>query len=165
MQLAFVKKKGSIQMDKPVLEIDVGKPTKLKFENIVTGSESIPSSFLTIKINENISLQIKGKDKKDNGKLISEIVIPPIGDYFKKTTLTETKLWVKVSNSIFTPWKSKVKIIEPISVESCKFESEKENIQQPNVTLLEVKQEEGIVEKNNNMKKKFNISNFKKNLS
>ena len=165
--------KGEYFMAKPVLEINANKPTKLKFENVVTGTDSLPSSFLTIKINEDLSLQIRGKDKKEDNKLISEIIIPPVDEYFKKTTLTESKLWIQVANSIFTPWKSDVKFIEPISVEACKFESDTMNLEsETNVTtsLIEAEQDEtivkNVVENNSDAmpRKSFNVNTFKKNI-
>ena len=152
-------------MSKDKITINLDKSSKLKFENVVTGTSSKPISFFNIPISENLSLTIKGKDITDReGKLISEIEIPPLKDYFKESQIIEdAKLNIQISKSFFTPWKGILEMKRPIEAKACLTEIiEDENKEElTEVKTVSISQEELVENKTKSKcKKKFNVKKY-----
>lgn len=145
-----------------VLNLD--KTSKLKFENKIIGTDSKPNSFFTIPITEKLSLSIKGNDKTEDGKLISEIEIPPLKEFFNESKIVKNaKLNIQVSKSLFESWVGEVEMNIPMRVETCLKESTEESSNEPNVSLVAVEQSEtDVVEESSfiTKKKKFKANNF-----
>ena len=151
-------------MSKNKITINLDKSSKLKFENVITGTDAKPSSFFIIPLDENIGLVIKGKDNVEGDKVISEISIPPLKDYIKKSKIVEdAKFNVQVSKSLFTPWKGILEMKLPLEVDSCLKEAtiEEDNSLKVESTFQEVEEEEVVEEacnkkpKSKTTKKKF----------
>ncbi len=149
------------------VKINLNKTSTLKFENNIVGTDSKPTSFFSIPIDENLSLTIKGNDISEDGKLITEISIPPLKDFYNKSqTIKEANLNIKVSKSLFTPWKGDVVLEMPMEVETCLKETIETKDIEPEVKLesVQVTQEETITETNNTSAKKkgkFSAKKFK----
>jgi len=107
-------------MSKDKITINLDKTSKLKFENVISGTEATAESFFEIPFSENMSIIIKGKDTRKDKKIISEIEIPPLKEFFNKSKIVENaKFNVKVSKSLFTPWKGILELKRPVEVDTC----------------------------------------------
>ncbi len=148
------------------IKINLNKSSTLKFENNIVGTDSKPTSFFSIPLDENLSLTIKGIDKSEDGKLITEINIPPLKEYYTKSqVIKEANLNIKVSKSLFTPWSGDIVLEMPMDVETCLKETVEEHVE-PNITTtsIEINQNDVVTENNSSSKKKkFSAKSFNLN--
>jgi hypothetical protein len=148
-------------MSKDKITINLDKSSKLKFENLITGTSSKPISFFSIPINDVMSLTIKGKDIREDGKLISEIEIPPLKDYFNESQVIEdVKLNIQVSKSFFTPWKGILEMKRPLEAKACLKEIvESNNEEECKIETVSIQKEEMNINESVD-KKKFNAQKY-----
>ncbi len=153
-------------MSKDKITINLDKTSKLKFENVISGTEATAESFFEIPLSERMSIILKGKDIREDGKIISEIEIPPLKGFFNKSKLVENaKFNVKVSKSLFTPWEGILELKRPVEVDTCLKETSIEEktgpIIQTSLSGVEEYLEEACgksKKKNSKKKKKFKPS-------